>query len=240
MIAVDVSGSMSGSRAKHAYQATVDIYNSLDKDDGFGIITFSDKFQSILPLKKKHALNFPACISQHLDTARDGTVEFSCDGGTKVWDAVYEAMTMLNRRVQGGSHPKPSHPMLILISDGDDVNSSHTVEQVKETLAQPGDFAKQNGKEGKNFAFFSCHLVSVGDRTSSHAQHFDDIQKHKPKLIHHHNAASAADIGKCFTTIQKVILTREVITPQVAINLSATKTSSVITPAHIAKSKKQP
>ena len=179
------------------------------------IIKFSDEANCILPLTKKEDISFPECIAAHLTTNKKDVdkKQFQCSGQTKLWDSTSLGMDILMKRPQGGSDLKPSppsHPHLVVITDGEDNKSKkHDKDAIKKILQTPGDYAKENGEEGKTFAHFHCSLISVGSKESVLTTAFEEITKDKTNL-HHFHADGAAEIASCFREMTtKVMMWKE-------------------------------
>ena len=203
MFVTDVSGSMAGEESKQTLSAIASIFGIIEPKDGMGIIKFSSTAERVLPLTKKRSIAFPDCISTHLTS--DGK-RFECGGGTKLWDSVLLGMNALMKRTQGGSHPKPSHPHLVVITDGEDNQSTeYNKDTIKEILQRPGDYAKKHDMDGKTFANFHASLISVGSKQSTQSKAFAEIVKDKPNL-HHFHADGASEIASCFNEVKRKIM----------------------------------
>ena len=207
VIVIDVSGSMAGAQSKQTFDAISSIIAIIEDSDGVGIIKFNENTDIILPLAKKRSIKFPDCIASHLTSDKQ---QFTCSGTTKLWDSVLLGMDSLMKRVQGGSHLKPSHPHLVVITDGEDNESKEqTKDTIKGILQRPGDYAKSHGKDGKTFANFHCSLISVGSEDSEQSRSFQEIVKDRTNL-HHFHADSAKEIAKCFQEVTtKVMMLKE-------------------------------
>jgi hypothetical protein len=89
------------------------------------------------------------------------------------------------KREKVGSHQKPSHPHLVVITDGEDNESTEqNKDTIKGILHRPGDYAKSHNKDGKTFANFHCSLISVGSKDSEQSMNFMEITKGKTNLHH--------------------------------------------------------
>ena len=194
---------MAGEESKQTFSAISSIFKVIEPKDSMGIIKFSSTAERVLPLTKKGSIKFPACISAHLTS--DGQ-RFECGGGTKLWDSVLLGMNALMKRTQGGSHPKPSHPHLVVITDGEDNQSTeYTKDSIMNILQTPGDYAKKNDKDGRTFSNFHATLISVGSKHSTQFKTFAEIVKGKSHL-HHLHADGAAEIANCFREVKHKIL----------------------------------
>ena len=198
---------MSGAQSNQTFQAITSIIAIIEGSDGVGIIKFNENADIILPLTKKRSVSFPDCIASHLTSDKQ---QFRCSGTTKLWDSVLLGMDSLIKRVQGGSHPKPSHPHLVVITDGEDNESTEqNKDTIKGILQRPGDYAKSHNKDGKTFANFHCSLISVGRKDSEQSMNFMEITKGKTNL-HHFHADGAKEIASCFREVTtKVMMLKE-------------------------------
>jgi hypothetical protein len=98
----------------------------------------------------------------------------------------------------------------VVITDGEEnLSKKHDKDTIKSILQTPGDYAKENGEEGKTFAHFHCSLISVGIKESVQSTAFEDITKGKTNL-HHFHAYGAAEIASCFREMTtKVMMWKE-------------------------------
>ena len=183
------------------------------ENDRVGIIKFNENADIILPLTKKSSFSFPDCIASHLEhlTSDRDKKQFRCSGRTKLWDSVLLGLDCLMKREQGGSsRRKPSHPHLVVITDGGDNESKEqNKDTIKGILQRPGDYAKSHNKDGKTFANFHCSLISVGRKDSEQSMNFMEITKGKTNL-HHFHADGAKEIASCFREVTtKVMMLKE-------------------------------
>ena len=216
---IDVSGSMAGAESRQTFDAISSIIEVKDggkiieENDRVGIIKFNENADIILPLTKKSSFSFPDCIASHLEhlTSDSDKKQFRCSGKTKLWDSVLLGLDCLMKREQGGSsRRKPSHPHLVVITDGGDNESKEqNKDTIKGILQHPGDYAKSQGKDGKTFANFHCSLISVGGKDSEQSRSFQEITKDRTNL-HHFHADGAAEIASCFREVTtKVMMLKE-------------------------------
>lgn len=200
VLVLDVSGSMSGTPSREMLGAVRSVIGILEEADGLGIIKFSSDTETVVPLCVMKNMKVADQLAAHLES--DG---FRCGGRTKLWDSMAVALEALARRPRGSKHPTPSHPHLVVITDGEDVcSTAQSVESITSMLQQPGDFAKSLGKPGPTFANFHCSLISVGRPGDAHVQRFASMTD-RPHL-HHYTAGNAAEIKTCFREVQERIL----------------------------------
>jgi len=200
VLVLDVSGSMSGKPSREMLKAVHEVVGILEEVDGLSIIKFSNDTETLMPLTLMRNMKVADKLTAHLDG--DG---FRCGGGTKLWDSMAVGLEVLAKRPRGSKHPTPSHPHLVVITDGEDVcSTAQSVESITRALHQPGEFAKSLEKPGQTFANFHCSLISVGRPEDVHVQRFASMAN-RPNL-HHYTANSAADISSCFRKVQEKIV----------------------------------
>jgi len=237
---IDVSGSMAGAQSKQTFQAISSIIAIIEESDGVGIIKFNENADIILPLTKKRSVSFPDCIASHLTSDKQ---QLTCSGTTKLWDSVLLGMDSLMKRVQGSSHPKPSHPHLVVITDGEDNESKEqSKDTIKRILQRPGDYAKTHGKDAKNFANFHCSLISVGSKDSEQSRNFQEITKDNSNL-HHFHADGAKEIASCFGEVTTMVMMLKETHVELEVKAKTVETFSKISsarPSSAPRGRKQP
>ena len=192
---LDVSGSMSGTPSREMYRAVQSLISEvLTENDGVGMVLFNHEATPVLQLTPMHKLgNLRAAIGSHLE-AGDG---FRCGGCTKLWDSVAVGMQMLADRKRVLA-PKPSHPFLVVLTDGEDNSSrAYDPEQVQAMLEKP---------KSANLAHmhhFHASLISVGSSDSAAA--FRRIAQGKQHL-QHFDTKSATRIADMFVSVRTQML----------------------------------
>jgi hypothetical protein len=103
------------------------IYQDIMKrDDRISIITFNSCAHTLVPLQAKHELDLAHVLSGHTERSLRGKPSFRCSGNTALWDAVAIALEAVAERKQVCSS-EPSHPYLLVLSDGEDNSSTKYV-----------------------------------------------------------------------------------------------------------------
>lgn len=116
-VVFDVSGSMRGGRIARAAEALANFVQTSDKDDEYSMIAFNSRPQLLL------------------DRSRDGDALISSlsdvkpDGDTALFDATYLALD----RIAHGMYKKRA---VLIISDGEDNDSRHTLSQLRRFLQE--------------------------------------------------------------------------------------------------------
>mmetsp|Transcript_27352 Transcript_27352/g.69198 ORF Transcript_27352/g.69198 Transcript_27352/m.69198 type:complete len:249 (+) Transcript_27352:32-778(+) len=130
VVVLDTSSSMKGQKMRDAIASIQDLVdNVLDTDDGVGLVTFAADVREQLPLtRKRHLTPLEECMSS-----------IHCSGRTALWDGIFAGFSMLCRR-ERQQHPHPSHPYLIVLTDGQDNSSINlTKERLRDILAKPSE-----------------------------------------------------------------------------------------------------
>lgn len=225
VLVLDVSGSMSGEPSREMLSAVLKIVGILEETDGLSIIKFSSETEIVVPLSLMKNIKVAEKLAPHLERGA-----FRCGGGTKLWDSMAIGLEALTKRARGSKHPAPSHPHLVVITDGDDVcSAAQSAESIGEILRQPGDFAKSLNKPGPTFAHFHCSLISVGRPQEAHVQRFASMAN-RPNL-HHYTANSAAEISACFRQVQEKILMIRTTQQEVSMEVRRVQTARPVTAA---------
>jgi len=119
LLAIDVSGSMlSGKKLVIAKTVAKDYINQMRANDQAGLISFSQIINVVEPVTANH---------QALASAIDA---LQATGDTAMYDALYKAIGTLN--------PLPGRKAIIVLTDGMDNRSSHTPDQVIQTIGEKG------------------------------------------------------------------------------------------------------
>jgi Mg-chelatase subunit ChlD len=205
VVVTDVSGSMAGTGGREVFSAFRELLAILKPDDSVSIILFNSSIQEVLPLTKVKKVSFPSCLPGGSYSGDS----FVCSGGTNLWDAMEVGMTQLARRKI--SDKAPSHPHLVVLTDGGDTGSSCSQTTMSEILKLPGDFAKKKlgMATGACFGNFHATCISVG---SAAATNFETMGKSN---LHHVKASDASKIRDCFravkTYIERIRVTKQVV-----------------------------
>lgn len=200
---VDISGSMSGKNAEQTLLATNDIIKQLRPKDKVAMVCFNNNVLPVIPLQQKKNVSFPECIQEHLE-AYDGKpmAAFKCSGGTALWDSIATSMEILR---ENSKIDKNSHPFLIVLTDGEEQESTrHDIISIQTMLSTPG------------IANFHASFITVGAEDDAHVRTLRDMTDGKPHL-YHLNAVNADAIGGCFRKISVKI--EQVVTKQVTVSV---------------------
>lgn len=124
LLVVDVSGSMNDERRlERAKQGLDGFLGEVGNQDAVGLTIFSDRIQNLVAVGP-------------LDKAKlRGTVDsLIADGGTSVYDATIQAF----RQVRAGAGPDRINAVVVL-TDGEDTDSSASAQQVVDAVRAQGD-----------------------------------------------------------------------------------------------------
>ncbi|KQP82162.1 hypothetical protein ASF35_12010 [Aeromicrobium sp. Leaf291] len=102
VVVLDRSGSMSGGRLEHAKRALVDVVGRLSPDDSFGLVTFDNRVEVVVPAGP---VTDPAAVIRHIEGVHAGG---STDLGAGLVRGLEEA-----RRIDVGAGVR-----VLLVSDG--------------------------------------------------------------------------------------------------------------------------
>jgi len=121
-VLLDISDSMFGQRIRDA-RAAVDrfLFDLLDPADEFFLVAFNHRPRSLTPWTRAR---------EEIRRALDG---LRPSGGTAIYDAIFEALPMLDRRTR-------DRGALLIISDGADTASSSTLREVRSALLKTDAF----------------------------------------------------------------------------------------------------
>ena len=161
VLAMDVSGSMaSNHKIEEARKAANAFLDKLDAKSDSGLITFDHRL-----LVQEPPGRDPARFAAHRRLLHQRINEATPGGGTAYLDATYEALQML-KNVKG-------RKAVVLMTDGVDMNSSHTMFQVIEEAKgdQTPIYTIGIGEPGKNELVTTVlvldHSGSMADRAAN-------------------------------------------------------------------------
>jgi Ca-activated chloride channel homolog len=130
LLVVDTSGSMNDEnrlvRAKEGLQA---FFREVGKQDSVGLMIFSDRIQPLIPVGP---------FTQNERQLRNTVRNLIADGGTAVYDATIEGF----RQVREGVSPEHISAVVVL-TDGEDTDSSANADDVVEAVRAQGDSDEQ-------------------------------------------------------------------------------------------------
>jgi Ca-activated chloride channel family protein len=122
---LDTSGSMSGDKITSARSSLADFVKLLDDNDRLSVITFSSRIITLTPLSR---------VGDKRDEVMrriSGVIE---GGNTKLYDVTEQAYEMLKK------DGDPKHiRAIVLLTDGQDTDSSATLDQVVSTVSNVGE-----------------------------------------------------------------------------------------------------
>jgi tight adherence protein B len=183
ILTLDTSGSMKGSGIEAARSAALAYAASLPADVRIGLVTFSDAPHRLLqPTTDRAAL-------------RSAIGHVDADGNTSLYDGIVAAVD------ESGGLPSDAQRRLLVLSDGDDTSSSHSLSDVLRTLSVthvPADVVafRLPGNQG----------VLNEIATTSHGTVLP--------------ASNAADLAKAFALAAQVFKQQVVVTVQVPNSLA--------------------
>jgi Ca-activated chloride channel family protein len=126
MLVFDTSGSMNQEqRLDHAKEGLAVFLREVSPQDRIGLTTFSDRIQELVA---------PAPFTRNRRRLETTARELVADGGTAVWDATAVAVD----RIQGLANRHRINAVVVL-TDGEDTDSSLNVDTVAERLERRGD-----------------------------------------------------------------------------------------------------
>eukprot|EP00438_Fugacium_kawagutii_P028416 Skav221006 [mRNA] locus=scaffold2350:12768:13694:+ [translate_table: standard] len=185
VVVLDTSSSMKGKPIKDAKRCVADLYRLLGDDDGLALITFDTEIRLVMDLtRKKDGL---------ADALERSLLRVECGGRTRLWDSVFQGFELLCCRKRNGGRA-PSHPYLIVVTDGMD-NESKMVDkdEVKAILSKPGE----HGYGGPRSANFHLNFLTVGPEADQAAASALCRKGH----MKHFHAPSLSEINQGFWKI---------------------------------------
>jgi Ca-activated chloride channel homolog len=130
LLVVDTSGSMNEeNRLERAKEGLNAFFREVGKQDSVGLNIFSDQLQPLLPV---------APFSQNERKLRETVDNLIADGGTAVYDATIDGF----RSVREGATPERINAVVVL-TDGEDTDSSASAEDAVEAVRAQGDSDNQ-------------------------------------------------------------------------------------------------
>jgi Ca-activated chloride channel homolog len=130
LLVVDTSGSMNEeNRLERAKQGLEAFFREVGQQDSVGLNIFSDQLQPLLPI---------APFSQQRQKLRETVDNLIADGGTAVYDATIDGF----RSVREGATPERINAVVVL-TDGEDTDSSASAEDAVEAVRAQGDSDNQ-------------------------------------------------------------------------------------------------
>jgi Ca-activated chloride channel homolog len=126
LLVVDTSGSMNDeNRLENAKQGLETFFREVGRQDSVGLTIFSDQITPLIPVSP---------FSQNERELRSTVRDLIADGGTAVYDATIDAFEQVRR----DAGPERINAVVVL-TDGEDTDSSADAEQVVSTVRAQGD-----------------------------------------------------------------------------------------------------
>lgn len=131
MLVVDVSGSMAEEdRLVHAKQGLDVFFDQIQPQDRVGLMVFDDTVSGLVPLE---------AFSQDEAELRERVSGLFPDGGTAFRDATGQAFEGVEARAAAGDRINA----VVVLTDGDDTDSSRSLDSVVHELTSQGDSSTQ-------------------------------------------------------------------------------------------------
>lgn len=131
MLVVDVSGSMAEEdRLVHAKQGLDVFFDQIQPQDRVGLMVFDDTVNQLVPLE---------AFSQDEAELRERVSGLFPDGGTAFRDATGQAFEEVEARAAAGDRINA----VVVLTDGDDTDSSRSLDSVVHELTSQGDSSTQ-------------------------------------------------------------------------------------------------
>ena len=132
MLAVDVSGSMAGEqRLERAKVGLLSFLDEISPKDRVGLLAFDDQVEQLVPI---------GAVARNEDTLRRTIRGLRPGGGTAFRDATAQAFERVRAVAARGGDRINS---VIVLSDGEDTDSSRSLRSVLDELSTQGDSATQ-------------------------------------------------------------------------------------------------
>ena len=126
LLVVDTSGSMNDEdRLERAKEGLETFFEQVGRQDSIGLTIFSDQIQPLIPV---------APFAQNERRMRETVRNLIADGGTAVWDATVEGF----EQVRSAADTSRINAVVVL-TDGEDTDSSRTNEEAVEAVRAQGD-----------------------------------------------------------------------------------------------------
>jgi Ca-activated chloride channel family protein len=126
LLVVDTSGSMNDeNRLVRAKEGLETFFRQVGGQDNVGLTIFSDRIQPLIPVGP---------FARNEARLRQTVRNLIADGGTAVWDATVEGF----EQVRAGASPERISAVVVL-TDGEDTDSSRTVDDVVSAVRGQGD-----------------------------------------------------------------------------------------------------
>jgi Ca-activated chloride channel homolog len=133
ILALDVSGSMSGEPIRTATESTAEFLGRLHPKDRVGLIAFNETPQLLTPISP---------VSNVVEQLRQQVLSLPADGGTNLHGAVCRAAELL-RQEQAADRAKGENRLygIVVLSDGKDTTGEYSANQMMATCLSATDEA---------------------------------------------------------------------------------------------------
>jgi Ca-activated chloride channel family protein len=122
IVLLDISSSMSGEKIRSATKATAAFLKRFDPNDIVGVTTFSNNISQLSPL---------TLVKNVSETLPDRVENLIASGGTALYDSVDHCIKIMEKQKQKNEKAGIKRLYgIVLLSDGDDTNSSITENQL--------------------------------------------------------------------------------------------------------------
>jgi Ca-activated chloride channel family protein len=126
LLVLDVSGSMGDEHRLDRAKEGLDVFlRNIEKQDSVGLLTFNDELQPLFDITP-----FPRIKDRLRETIRN----LVPGNGTAIYDATIRAFDDVRARRDTGRINA-----VVLLTDGEDTDSSHSFDEARETLRSQGD-----------------------------------------------------------------------------------------------------
>jgi len=130
LLVVDTSASMNDEdRLARAKQGLETFFEQVGRQDDLGLTIFSDQIQPLIPIGP---------FSENEREIRGTVRNLIADGGTAVWDATAEGFEQVR-----ADEDRDRINAVVVLTDGEDTDSSRSVEEVVEAVRAQGDSSDQ-------------------------------------------------------------------------------------------------
>ncbi len=171
-LVLDVSGSMQGTKLTQAIAAGNALLSSLQPNDRFRLIAFSDEITAQSPALIDAT---PANVRR----ARNWLDALEARGGTNIGDAMREALTAKSERARDDARL----PLVLLITDGQPTNGLRSVAILDSTSVWRGDARVFTFGVGEDVDASLVEQIALGARGAAHFVRPDESVERAVALV---------------------------------------------------------